>query len=547
MMKDARGRGAAGALRCLTARPQRGTIRAMFAVRRVGLAVLLLAVACTGALPGDGDRPPDGGALSVCLAGDCPDATVGPAPFSLVVLPDTQFYAEAYHRIFAAQTEWILAEREARRIAVVLHEGDIVNVDDDAQWTVAARALHALDGKVPYVLAVGNHDLSYEGGRITRRCDRLNAYFPAAQVAGLGGESGTFEPGHIENRYQLIEAEGRRYLVLSLEYGPRDAVVAWADGVLSQYGGVPAFLLTHAYLARDGKRFQQQPFHPCGDAPNEFLDCNDGEMLWDKLVARHENVVFVFSGHELFPGVARLTSRRASGHRVHQLLANYQTCGGLPCLIPGTNEQTEGGDGFLRIVTVDPAARAAQVETYSPYLDARGRPAFRTDPDQRFTLALDAWQFRPPQPRAAVAFSPPERDDQPPSPLAVRPPLAVLPERRGCDGLQVVLRGVDAGGGPGSVRRVRACLDGACESFSVDEGLACRAARPQAGVSCVNDEGMLRLFFFSARAARSRVSVIARDAAGAAVFDGDDQLAAAPDRGCWSGSAALSDRRALRR
>jgi hypothetical protein len=518
----------------------------MIAARRVAF-TMLLASACTGAL--DGGGPPDGGALSVCRGAGCADGALPPGAFSLVILPDTQFYAEVYHRIFAAQTDWILAQREARRIAVVLHEGDIVNVDADEQWAVAARSLHSLDGKIPYVLAVGNHDLAYQGGRITRRCDRLNAHFPAEQLAALGGPSGTFEPGHIENRYQLIEAQGARYLVLSLEYGPRDAVVTWADGILSQYATVPAILLTHAYLARDGKRFQQQPFHPCGDAPNEFQDCNDGEMLWDKLVGRHENLVFVFSGHELFPGVARLTTRRASGHQVHQLLANYQTCGGLPCYVPDTDRITEGGDGFLRVVTVDPAARAAQVETYSPYLDARGQPAFRTEPEQRFTLPIDDWQFRPPQPRAAVAFAPPEPDQGPASPLVVRPPLPLLPPRRGCDGVQVVLGGVEASGGSRSVRGLRACLDGVCESFTIDEGLVCRPARAQAGISCVNDEGMLRLFFFSARGARSRVSVIARDATGATLFDGDDQVAAASEGGpadCWSGSAALSDRRALR-
>jgi hypothetical protein len=189
------------------------------------------------------------------------------------------------------------------------------------------------------------------------------------------------------------------------------------------------------------------------------------------------------------------------------------------------------------------------VETYSPYLDARGQPAFRTEPEQRFTLPIDDWQFRPPQPRAAVAFAPPEPDQGPASPLVVRPPLPLLPPRRGCDGVQVVLGGVEASGGSRSVRGLRACLDGVCESFTIDEGLVCRPARAQAGISCVNDEGMLRLFFFSARGARSRVSVIARDATGATLFDGDDQVAAASEGGpadCWSGSAALSDRRALR-
>jgi hypothetical protein len=508
--------------------------------RPLRLWVALAALAgCAG-----GEWSADGGPLTYCSGGDCPDGGAGsPSAFSFVILPDTQFYAAAYEDIFEAQTAWIEAQREQRRIAFVLHEGDIVDdASDGRQWEVAARSLHALDGKVPYLLAAGNHDLEWEGGHITRRCDRLNAHFPAALLAATPGPSGTFEPDHVENRYQVVDAPGARFLVLSLEYGPRDAVVAWADVVLAQYATVPAILLTHAYLARGDQRYQRQPFHPCGDGPGEFLDCNDGEMLWDRLVSRHDNVVFVFSGHDLFPGVARLTSMQGSGKRVHQVLANYQTCGGLPCVVPGTGQQTLGGDGFLRIVTIDPARRTAGFESYSPYLDRRGRPAHRTDPDHQFTLPLDAWQFQPPPPRAALAFVP--AGEAAPGKLAVRAPIERLvpprpPSAARCDSLHVALRGVEAVGQPGSARTLRACLDGACEGFTIDGALRCVAARAAAPISCVNDEGTLRLFFV-APGPRARVTVTAADASGATVFEGDEMLAGAP---CWEGVSSLRDRR----
>ncbi len=496
--------------------------------------------------------------LAACGGGGAPgleaasaDRCVGPAcagqPFSFVVLPDTQFYSEAFPEIFDAQTGWILAERDARRIAFVLHEGDIVNVDDDDQWARAAHSLHALDGQVPYVVAAGNHDYTFRAGHITRECERLNRSFPADALAALPWPTGTFEPGRIENQFQVLDAYGTSYLVLSLEYGPRDAVVAWADEVLSRYATLPAILVTHAYLARGDERFQQQPFHPCGPNPNEFSDCNDGQKLWDKLVSRHDNMVFVFSGHDLFPGVGRLTSEQASGKHVHQMLANYQTCGSLPCLVPGTNRETKGGDGFLRIVTIDRNERVARVESYSPYLDRQKMPAHRTEAGHQFELPLDAWSFRPPEPRAAVAAL-----DEREGPTTVREPLGAPPPRplplaaspgeaaaQRCDGLQVVLGGVTITGGPGSPRALRACLDGACESFTVDEALRCQPVRPQGRVSCVDDEGMVRLFFFEARGPHPRLTVTAEDGRGAPLFSGSAVATARLEGGCWSGLHAL--------
>jgi hypothetical protein len=83
---------------------------------------------------------------------------------------------------------------------------------------------------------------------------------------------------------------------------------------------------------------------------------NDGEEIWQKLVEPNSNVRFVLCGHVLGTGTARLTSQRADGTTVHQILANYQM---LPL----------GGGGFLRTMTFYPGQRLVHVGTYSPYLD----------------------------------------------------------------------------------------------------------------------------------------------------------------------------------
>ena len=47
-----------------------------------------------------------------------------------------------------------------------------------------------------------------------------------SQLADFGG---AMEPGRIENTFHTFHAGDHDYLVLALEWGPRDAVVEWAN------------------------------------------------------------------------------------------------------------------------------------------------------------------------------------------------------------------------------------------------------------------------------------------------------------------------------
>lgn len=321
-----------------------------------------------------------------------PDVDAGPvAPsqqsYTIVVLPDTQYYASKWHDVFVAQTKWVLDNREAEHIAFVVHTGDIVDADRPEQWAVASQAMRALDGQVPYVVTAGNHDY-------TDLADRMgmgNIYFPAAQLAELPGFGDTFEPDHIENSYSVFLVPNGRWLVVALEFGPRDEVLDWANRVLELFHDVPAIIVTHAYLYHDGTRYDHtngrgQYFNPHAyvmmGQPGTTI--NDGEEIWAKLVAPNPNVKLVLSGHDVSgagipPGTtARLTSTRPDGTEVHQILANYQTCTAPSC------DEVHGGNGFLRLLRFLPEAGTISVATYSPYLDQS-----LSDPDNAFTLDLN--------------------------------------------------------------------------------------------------------------------------------------------------------------
>ena len=321
-----------------------------------------------------------GAAALVCVVGaGCddgvpagPDAGLGEVAYSIAVLPDTQYYASSWPEIFTAQTAWLVANRGPQQLAFVLHTGDIVDSDTPEQWTVASQALHMFDGQLPYVVTAGNHDYK----NLADRMGMGNVYFPPSDFALDPWFQGTFEPGHIENSYSLLDVPGGQWLVLALEFGPRDEVLAWANGILATYPTTPAIVITHAYLYRDGTLYDHvaspaQSFNPHSYLMADQLDTtiNDGAEMWTKLIAPNSNVKLVFSGHDVNglgipPGTAaRLTSKRPDGTIVHQLLANYQTCLSAPCA------DFRGGNGFLRLLRFSADGTRMGVETYSPYLD----------------------------------------------------------------------------------------------------------------------------------------------------------------------------------
>jgi hypothetical protein len=306
------------------------------------------------------------------------DGGAGPEtspPVTVVVMPDTQYYAASYPEVFRQQTKWILDQKPALNIAAVLHVGDVVDAGGSKdQWALASSAMRKLDGIVPYVLVPGNHDMD------SNRQGLMSATFGPASMPWI---TGTMTEGQIENNFALIDIGGRQWLVVGIEFGPRDAVVAWADKVLKAYPDRPAIIVTHAYLYNDGNRYDiaisgsdtskdnYQWWIPqyYGFTPSEGI--NDGEMLWRKLVLPNPNVRLVFSGH--VTGAARLTSTRPDGSRVHQMLSDYQWLDAPP----------DFGYGYLRVVQLDYGKKTIQVQTYSPYLQQ-----YLTDDANQFTLDL---------------------------------------------------------------------------------------------------------------------------------------------------------------
>ncbi len=295
-------------------------------------------------------------------------------PFAIAVLPDTQFYCDTrlklsskmfngdLRRYFFEQTRWVRDNRERLNIAFLVHEGDIVQADAPGEWAIAKEAMSILDGEVPYCMCLGNHDMGFEkadnkyGGNIgVNRTTQFNTYFPRKMFAERREFGGTFDPDHHDNAWYHFEAGGLNFLIIALEYHPRDEVLDWANRVVAEHPDHRVIVLTHSYLKKNRTRTTKRL----------KLKGNSGEEMWQKFVRKHRNIFMVLCGH--FTGEAVLTSAGDHGNQVHQILSDYQ----------GIN----GGESWLRYMVFQPGADKIGIYTYNPALDE-----FRNGPSSRFDL-----------------------------------------------------------------------------------------------------------------------------------------------------------------
>lgn len=293
-----------------------------------------------------------------------------------VLLPDTQTYAEKYPEVLDAQINYILKEK--KNINLVLQQGDLTQNNNDKEWQIIKGAFSKLDNQVPYVLAAGNHDMGSADGKFAdvRNSTLFNQYFTYSHMSLLPGFGGAFEPNKLDNVYYLTQTGKIKWLVITLEFGPRNAVLNWANKIITEHRTRTVIINTHAYMYSDstrqgyGDNWRPQAYGVGKDTGDSSV--NDGEQIWEKLVSKHPNVRFVFSGHVLNSGVGTLVSINNEGYPVYQMLANYQE---------GVKGSVKGGNGWLRIVDLDFRKKTVDVKTYSPYINE-----YKKDPGHEFKI-----------------------------------------------------------------------------------------------------------------------------------------------------------------
>jgi hypothetical protein len=313
---------------------------------------------------------PDNDPLTVTFKGR-PTGQPAPQDFTIIALPDTQYYAQSYPTTFTAQTQWIVDNLLTRNIAFVTQLGDCVNDGNTipTQWSNANAAFSLLENPsttglthgIPYGIAVGNHDqtpagtarsgadegtaFGGPGGTFLGTTQSYNQTFGTFRFQGRGyfGDNYDFGvPGqysdNMDNHFELFTASGMNFIAFHLEWDDvdnptRQAVLNWVHTLLSTTYSNRRAIITSHYLVNTNGTFSNQgqaTFNAIKDLPNVFL---------------------MLAGH--LDQASRRTDLADDGHPIHTLRSDYQS-------------RPNGGNGWLRIMTFSPASDTFHVETYSP-------------------------------------------------------------------------------------------------------------------------------------------------------------------------------------
>jgi hypothetical protein len=313
-------------------------------------------------------------------------------PFTIVLLPDTQKYKDftgvSRSHIFDSQTQWIANHLIDENIVLMVHLGDIVDISVNSLWDESLFILSHLNGLLPVVLTAGNHDINELLDPTTSSYATsyrlFNKYFPEDRFNKFPWFGGIFEKGKIENAYYFFSFAGVEYVILALEYAPRDKVLDWANEIVETFSKKKAIVVTHAYMAKGSERLKPgvKLSPEISSVPYDSKEyetagkdgwANGGDVIWDRLVKKHKNIEFVFSAHSKGPG--KLISKGIHGNPVFQVGANYQW-------------EENGGNGYLRLMKFYPKEKKVIVKTYSPLLDR-----FRTDWENQFLIDLNKGKF----------------------------------------------------------------------------------------------------------------------------------------------------------
>ena len=336
---------------------------------------------------------PDGGDLDVRFVGRKLGATVpgggNGTPFTLVALPDTQNYTYNNRQgTIAQQAQWVVSNRSTLNTAMVVQLGDLVsNYDNLTQWGYTSTGFKVLDDAgVPNTVVAGNHDFDNATGEFSQ----YDSYFPPSRYAGkpwtpstarYGGYLGQnlFGPDPVDRRnmdnFALFTAGGRDFLVLNLEWEAPQYALDWATKVLAAYPDRIAIMATHSFVNINGARSNTAE-RPGGTPPN---------AIWTNFVSQQCSIRLVLNGHFHDGNLAEAnrSDLNRCGKPVQQILTDYQ-------------DRPNGGDGWLRYYTFDPAANTLKATTYSPKLNQ-----YETDADSTFTLPFE---LSAPQPAPFTAI-----------------------------------------------------------------------------------------------------------------------------------------------
>ena len=255
---------------------------------------------------------------------------------------DTQYYAEEWQHHFTNINNWIVNNKDERKIKYVIHTGDIVDdVDMTYEWENADAAMGILDkAGMPYGVLGGNHDVAAG----LADYENYYKYFGENRFASQPTYGGTYQNN--KGHYDLISEGGQDFIIVYMSWNIYQDEIDWMNQVLSQYSDRKAILCFHTYTN-------------VKQSNGTYLDYY-GQLVNKYVVKKNPNVFAVLNGH--YHGSSYETAMfdddgdGRNDRTVYQICTDYQS-------------GFVGGNEYIKFLYFDLDNNKIYMNSYSPCMD----------------------------------------------------------------------------------------------------------------------------------------------------------------------------------
>lgn len=181
----------------------------------------------------------------------------------VLVFGDSQKIMNEAPASFLSTMDKITTDIQIKDVSFIMQMGDIVEDCLTSNWTVAREGWQKLDGKIPYVLGIGNNDIANDNGG-----DKYKQYFPLSFYQTWPSFVSNFDQSI--NIAQRFNVAGVNWLVITMRISPAANIIAWAENLIISNPTNRVLIISH--------------------------DANPTSAV-TTMALKHPNVVMVLCGH----------------------------------------------------------------------------------------------------------------------------------------------------------------------------------------------------------------------------------------------------------
>ena len=295
--------------------------------------------------------------------------------YSFAFVGDTQFlmYRDASQNTTGYTKpiyDWIVQNKEDKNIQFVFGLGDITDRNEYIEWEKALDYHEMLENAdIPYAIVPGNHDdytnhVKYNAyfGEVEYFTDRITDYY---------------KEGRVENYAMKFDVGEHKYMVVGLQYGAPDEILAWANKVVAENSDRKVIVITHALFSYEGEWSEADTRE---QASTSVKTLNNGIDMWNEFISLHENIVITAAGHIDPFDIKHRTDVGVNGNTVNSFLIDPQ----------GLDKGTDFKTGMVAMFYFSEDGSDVQVEYVSA---TKTLEAQKTNPDAEDILYNERNQF----------------------------------------------------------------------------------------------------------------------------------------------------------